>query len=135
MKQYFVDSNVFLRFLIKDDEQKFKRCRRFFEDVETGEIKIIISSFILAEIVWVLRSFYQFQKQEILRALRAIISLKNLRIRDKSDMTMTLELFEQTNAKFIDCLIASDRDLQAKKCTLVSYDEDFDKLKLKREEP
>lgn len=135
MKQYFVDSNIFLRFLIKDDEQKFKHCRRLFENVEQGKIKIIISPFILAEIVWVLRSFYKFQKQEILKALQAIILLKNLRIRDKSDMAMTLELFENTNAKFIDCLIASDNDLQAKKCILISYDEDFDKLNIKREEP
>lgn len=135
MKKYFVDSNIFLRFLIKDDEQKFKRCQQFFEDVEAGKIKIIISPLVLAEIVWVLGSFYKFGKQKILQALQAIILLKNLKIRDKSDIIAALALFEQTEAKFIDCLIASDRDLQAKKYVLISYDDDFDKLGIKRNEP
>jgi len=50
----FIDTSVFLRFYLKDNEGKALRCRKLFEDIIQGRQHGFTSSLALAEIVWVL---------------------------------------------------------------------------------
>ena len=49
-----VDTNVLLRFVVRDDVVQFKRASRFF-DQRTAEDPAFISLIVLAEFVWALR--------------------------------------------------------------------------------
>ncbi len=134
-KKYFIDTNVFLRVLIKEDKKTFLECKKLFERIKKGEIQAYTSSLVLAEIHWVLNSFYKLQKKEILKALASILNLRHLKITEKVDPALALRLYSNFKVKFIDCLIASNPEIFSKKTTIISYDKDFDKLGVKRKTP
>lgn len=132
---YFVDSNIFLRTLIKEDEKSFGSCYRFLELVQKKRIKAFTSSLILVEINWVLRSFYKFKKPNIVEAVKSILNLKGLKITDRLNPALALEIFQSSNVKFVDALIASNSEIFKKEMIVVSYDRDFDKIEIIRKEP
>jgi predicted nucleic acid-binding protein len=48
---YFLDSNIFLRPIIKDNFQKVKECEILFEEIKRGKLKAFTSNLVLSEIV------------------------------------------------------------------------------------
>ena len=60
----FVDTNVFLRFFVRDVESFYQKAKELFEKAENGEEKLETSDLVIAEIVWVLESYYNFQDQK-----------------------------------------------------------------------
>lgn len=132
---YFIDSNIFLRTLIKEDEKTFKECYQFLNLIQSKKIKAFTSSLILAEISWVLGGFYKFKKLEVVNALQSIINLRGLKITDKMDPRAAIEIFQRFNIKFVDALIASTPKIFRKEMIIVSYDRDFDKLGVIRKKP
>lgn len=135
MKRYFIDSNIFLRLLSKEDEKTFKACNTFLKLVKYNEVKAACSDIVLAEVSWTLKTFYKFPKPEIITASRSIINFKSLLWTNKFDHRLALNLYQEHGVKFIDCLIASIPQIQSGEWTIVSYDKDFDKLKVSRIEP
>ncbi|MFH1602172.1 MAG: PIN domain-containing protein [Candidatus Shapirobacteria bacterium] len=133
--KYFIDTNIFLRVLIKENEAVFNDCLRFLQKVKAGKIKAITASLVLAEIAWALSSYYEFAPRKVALSVRGILNLKGLNIMDKYDHLLALQLFESKKVKYIDALLASIKEIQTGKWTIVSYDKDFDKLKIKRLEP
>ncbi|HEX9721915.1 MAG TPA: PIN domain-containing protein [Candidatus Paceibacterota bacterium] len=132
--RYLIDTNVFVRFLVKDNEQMFKDCERLFLAVEAGGIKGFAPSHAMAELVWVLQSFYRFEKPKILSALKSF-EIHGVFIDDRLDFSLAVELFETSSVKFLDALLASHELVQNGKAAVVSYDKDFDKLGVPRKEP
>ncbi len=54
-----IDTNVLVRFLVRDHETQFQRARRLIQrDVGTGQ-PVFVSLLMLLETEWVLRSRYQ----------------------------------------------------------------------------
>jgi predicted nucleic acid-binding protein len=137
MKEYncFIDSNIFLRTLLRDEEKTFRDCVGFLNEVKKGKIKAFTSNLILAEINWTLLRFYKFPKEEIIKGLYSILKLKNLKFIDKFDSNLTIEIYKKFSIKFIDALIASNPQIYQKKAIVVSYDRDFDKIGIIRKEP
>lgn len=133
--RYFVDTNIFLRTLIKENEKSFTECYRFLQAVKTNKIKAVTSTIILAEIVWTLSSYYIFPKEKITQAIRSIINLRGLKIIDKFNHLKAIELFEKKQVKYIDTLISSMEKISQRQWIVVSFDHDFDKLGITRKEP
>ncbi len=131
---YFVDTNIFIRILVKEDERSFHECFQFFQHVYSGKIKIITSSLVLAEVHWVLSSFYRFEKDKTIEALQNILNTR-VRVKDGSNVSFALEMFRNTNVKLTDAFIASHPLIEKRRATIVSYDKDFDKLGIPRKEP
>ena len=52
----FVDANVFLRFLTRDDPVKAERVKALLERAERGEVDLLTSESVIAELVFVLSS-------------------------------------------------------------------------------
>ena len=132
---YFVDTNIFLRTLVKEDEKSFRECYSFLDLIKKRKILAFTSSLVVAEIDWVLESFYKFDRLEVIRALGSILRLKGLKIIDKFNLKLALKIFKEKNVKFIDALIASNPAIFRKEVIVISYDKDFDKIGLKRIEP
>ena len=135
MKKYFLDSNIFLRIFTQDNKEMFTDCLVLLEKINLGQIRAYTSNFVLAEIVWTLSSGYKFSKTKIHEAVTSIINVSSLKIDDDCDSSHALEFYVSKSVKYIDALIASNPEIQAKKMTIVSYDKDFDKLGVKRLEP
>ncbi|MCW5699828.1 MAG: type II toxin-antitoxin system VapC family toxin [Rhodospirillales bacterium] len=65
-----VDTNVVVRLLVGDDEQHALRARRLF-----GENAVLISTTVLLESEWVLRSAYDFTADAVHEAFSKLLGL------------------------------------------------------------
>lgn len=63
------DTNLLVRFFIRDDEAQFSKVSKLFEKSS----KIIISSNALCELVWVLSYSYKLNKQDIAEIISNLI--------------------------------------------------------------
>lgn len=127
MVKVFVETSVFMRFLTADDPQKFKDCVVFFEKIEQGKIRPYTSNVIILEILFLLTKLYKFPKSKVLQDMSKILNLRNITLVEKTDTRKALKMFSQHNIKYADCLITTQISPQT---TLVTYDEDFAKLKI-----
>jgi predicted nucleic-acid-binding protein len=98
----FVDTNVFLRFFVKDVESQYEKARALFEKAEAGKIKLETSELVIAEIVWVLESFYGFNRKEITDVLITLLSSRNLKIANSARVSDAVQLYASGNMDFID---------------------------------
>ncbi len=53
---HFVDTNIFLHYLTRDDPVKAEVCFRLLEQARKGEIALTTSESVIAEVVFVLSS-------------------------------------------------------------------------------
>lgn len=132
---FFIDTNIFLRVLVKEDETTFNNCLNFLRLISDKKIKAYTSTVVLIEVNFVLSSFYKFPKEKVIEALQSIMSLSGLKIIDDYNLINALEFYTKYQVKFIDCLFASSSLLQKDKASLISFDNDFKKLGLKKIEP
>ncbi len=133
--RYFIDSNIFIRTLHKENEKVFLECIALLKCIKNNQIEAYTGTVVLAEIAWTLNSFYKIEKERISEGLRSIININGLRIIDEYNHTLALELFGKYSLKYIDALIASNPEIYGKTSIIVSYDRDFDKLPVIRKEP
>jgi len=61
-----LDTNVLIRFLVRDDEEQFERAERLIRRAARAGEPVFISLLVLLETEWVLRSRYKLSKAEIL---------------------------------------------------------------------
>jgi len=132
---YFVDTNIFLRTLINDNQEMHNDCITFLKLVKKNKYKAVTSGIVLAEVIWTLSSFYKFNKDKVVQAVKSIINLPGLKVVEVSDYQKAIELYADNSVKYIDSVIASCDKLQDKKWTVVSYDKDFDRLGVVRVAP
>lgn len=133
--QYFIDTNIFIRALHKENERLFLECITLIKSIKENQIEAVTGTVVLTEIVWTLSSFYKINKAKIIEGLQGIINIRGLKIIDNYNQNLALHLFEKHPIKYIDALIASSENIYSKKVTIVSYDQDFDKLGVIRKEP
>lgn len=133
--KYFIDTNIFLRPIAKDDARKVKDCEELFQKIKNSEIIAFTSNIVLAELVWVCGSFYKIKKEEIIEILKAVSNFKNLKIVDNFNQSLAIEIYKDNSVKFIDALIASNSKIFQREIIVISYDKDFDKMNILRKEP
>jgi len=85
-----VDTNVVVRFLVRDDA---KQAARAAELIRSNEIWI--SKTVLLETEWVLRSLYRFSPQSLAGALRALAGLERVFLEDETAVAKALEWFRE----------------------------------------
>ncbi len=98
----FVDTNVFLRFFVRDDESLYQKARELFEKAERGDAKLETSDLVIAEIVWVLESYYNFSKPEVKEVVETILETKNLKVANHSRVKEAIDLYFLGKMDFID---------------------------------
>ena len=102
MASFFVDTNVFLRFLTNDDPAKAKRAEALFRDALRGKIRLATSLLVIAEIVWTLESFYKLEKPDIAAKVEKILNTPNLECSEAPLLFMALDLYVHANIDFVD---------------------------------
>lgn len=117
----FVDTNVFVRYLTGDDEKKASAFERLLVQAKSGKVKLITSEMVIAELIWVLESFYKLKPSVIVELTRAILHTEGLRIEGSDLIEKALDVYESQNIDFIDAHIIAY--MQANRIeTLYSFD-------------
>lgn|SRR3990172_3656739 len=135
MENRFVDTNVFMRYLTRDDPAKYEKCREMFKRALKGEITISTSAMVIAELIWTLLSYYKVPKADVVEKISVIVGTENLFIPDKDVLADALVLYARKNIDFIDAYNAVFMRYQGL-VEIYSYDEDFETVEgIKRTEP
>jgi len=104
-KKVVIDTNLLVRYLINDDQKKADVVDNLLDRAIKGEARIIVPSVVIAELVWVLESFYQLEADAILELVEAIVNTSGLDVTDKSTVISALRLYKNRNIDFIDAWI------------------------------
>jgi predicted nucleic-acid-binding protein len=102
-----IDTNVLIRFLVRDDEAQFQRARRLIKREVGAQEKVLISLMVLLETEWVLRSRYGLQKGHIIDAISGLLDATELEIEDEPAVEEALYLWKDSTADLADCLIGA----------------------------
>jgi len=103
MKKCFIDTNYFLRFLLKDDEKQFNIVYSLFQKGINGEIQLFTSVVVFFEIYWVLSSFYKKKKNKIIEFLKNILKLTFIDFENKTILEEAIIFFQKFNLDLEDC--------------------------------
>ncbi len=99
------DTNVLVRYLVRDDPAQFERARRLISrEVDTRE-PVLVSLLVLLETEWVLRSRYDLLKTEIIGAFSSLLDAAEIEFEDEPSVERALYTWKDAGAEFADCLI------------------------------
>jgi predicted nucleic-acid-binding protein len=120
-----LDTNVLLRFFLKDDPNQSARAAALMSSLSIEEPGFI-STVTLAESVWVLDRSYRKPKDELVAFVRGLLESQQLVVEDHDAVAQALRTFGRSTADFADCLI--ERLCHAAGCTrTMSFDSNASK--------
>lgn len=120
------DTNVILRYLLKDNPEQYEQANRFFERVRTGKEKAVILECVLVECVYVLTKFYKAPKGEAVESLSGLMQYKGIANRDREALLEGLAIFVDNNLDLVDCILLAKT--KSGNMQLLSFDKALNKL-------
>ena len=102
-----VDTNVLVRFLVRDDEAQFEKARKLIKREVAAGSGVFVNQLVLLETEWVLRSRYSLPKNLIIEAISGLLDASDVRFEDEPAIEEALFIWKETAADFADCLIGA----------------------------
>jgi predicted nucleic acid-binding protein len=106
VSRLWIDANVILRFLTKDPPEMAERSARLMAKVERGEVSLYISLLMLAEVIWVLKSFYRYSMTAIAHIMISLVSASGIEVDNRELIIRAVELASDRNVDFADAYLA-----------------------------
>ena len=111
-KRKLVDTNLIVRYLVQDHEKHAKAAGKLFDACDRGDVVIVVLPTVLAECVFVLESFYEHSRGDIVSALGRLITSPGVEINGVEIHRDALHRYRKTKVHFVDCLIAATATAQ-----------------------
>lgn len=127
MSETLLDTNIFIRFFIKDIDDQFLKSFKIFEKIEKGELEGLISILVINEIIWILENYYELKREIYIPELLKLLALKKMKIVEvsKNLVIKILQLMQDRKIDFTDFYLSEISDTKQ----VLSFDKDFEKLK------
>lgn len=100
-----LDTNVLVRFLVRDDAAQTARARALIAAAVESERACFITDVTLCELVWVLRRAYRLPRQEIVDRLRLLLVADHTAFQARSRIDRALTAYEARKGDFADYLL------------------------------
>ncbi len=117
-----IDTNVIIRFLVKDNEEQFIISKDIFQQIQMGALKVEILSEVLMEVLFVMIKVYKIPKSIVIEKLKSLLLLDGVVNDDKGICMDTLNLMQNKNIDYVDALICTKNVLQG--YGKISFDKD-----------
>ncbi|MDP1652451.1 MAG: type II toxin-antitoxin system VapC family toxin [Rhodocyclaceae bacterium] len=102
-----IDTNILVRFLVRDDESQFEKARRLIRREIAAGRRVFVSQLVLLETEWVLRSRYGLQKSEIMATVSGLLDAADVQFEDEPAIEEALFVWKDRSVDFADCLIGA----------------------------
>ncbi|EEG78610.1 PIN domain-containing protein [Dethiobacter alkaliphilus] len=130
----WLDTNVVLRFLVRDNEEMFSKASSLFARAERGEILLLLHPITVAEIIWTLESFYGYDKSQIVCVLRSFIEADGIHVPEKEIIATSLTFYLDKNVDYVDAYLFAYAS-QSGSPTIYTFDKKhFMRLGIREEE-
>ncbi len=133
----FLDSNVLLRHLTRDDPTRAQACFALIRAIERGELAVWTSDLVIAEVVFVLanKQPYALDRETIRDLLLPLIGLPGIKLAHKRLYQRVFELYTTTPIDYLDAYHVALME-RLGTTEILSYDQHFDRVgSLQRREP
>lgn len=125
---YLLDTNVLIRYLVRDEETHYQKVVGWFKDAQDGKIKIIVPTIVVAEACFVLESFYKKSRDEIAGAMIVFLSQRWMMVPDRDALLCLWNNFK-TGLHFVDSFLISLSEQENYR--LLTFDKKLQKRKVK----
>jgi len=127
----FVDTNILVRHLTGDPPDQAERATRYLAAADA----LLLADLILAEVAYVLESYYEVDRPEVARALRAIVGFPAVRVVDEALLLRTIELYEIERLDLAEAYLVASAE-QTGVDVVASFDRAIDRVgTVRRDEP
>jgi predicted nucleic-acid-binding protein len=125
MKKFIVDTNFFLRFILKDNLSQWQIADNYFLKARNEKITLIFLTEIILEIEYVMRKVYNLNRTIIFKYISTLLAINNFEIADRDVLRNALLLYLQKNIDLIDCVLC--QKAKSQKAEILAFDRDFKK--------
>ena len=113
-----LDTNVLVRFLVRDNEQQAKVVYRTFKKAETDKEILFVPVLVVLETIWVLESVYEVPSQEILDSIDELLLMPILEFEAQSAIRSFVSSARETKMDLSDLLIAHSAKSSGCECVI-----------------
>jgi predicted nucleic acid-binding protein len=127
----FVDTNVLIRHLTGDPPELAARATRYLAAADD----LLLPDLILAEVAYVLESFYDTPRAQVATTLRAVLAFSAIRVLDADLLQRAVEVYEVHRLDFADAYLVASAE-RTGVGIIASFDRGIDRVTtVRREEP
>jgi predicted nucleic-acid-binding protein len=123
-----VDTNILVRYITNDDKEQALLATTLLDSYIGKEKSIFINNIVLCELVWVLVRGYKYQKEDIIKTLKLLLSSIEFEFENHELAFLAVIEYEKAEADCSDILIGL---LNHYRNCSVTYSFDQKALKLK----
>ena len=125
-RRAWADTNLFLAFLAGPSHVHHDRAVGLFAAVERGELTLVVTPVVVAEITWAAHRTLGWDRPTTARALAAMLAEPGLVVADRITLMRALALIDaHPRLDFTDAWIAASA-LGTSQARVVSFDRDLD---------
>lgn len=124
-KRKVLDTSIFIRYFSEDDTRKAAAVEHLLKKAKKGEFEL--PDVAIAEMVWVLLSFYKLSKDRIIEVLEGLLLLPSVAV-NAALLKRTIDFYRRYSISYIDAYLAAYAVEHTKSGTVCSFDEDFGKI-------
>ena len=127
----FVDTNILVRHLTGDPPEQAARATKFLAKAD----ELLLADLVVAEVVYVLESFYEVPRPKVAELVRAIIAFQSVVVLDPAMLLRTLEVYEVDRLDFADAYLVAQAE-RSGIGVVASFDKAIDRVTtIRRLEP
>lgn len=112
-----IDTNVLVRFLVRDDEAQFEKARKLIKRELAAGHCVFVNQLVLMETEWVLRSRYAVPKNQIIEIISGLLDASDVQFEDEPTIEEAIFIWKESAAGFADCLIGAQNRRQGCRAT------------------
>jgi predicted nucleic acid-binding protein len=127
----FVDANILIRHLTGDPPEQAERATRYLRAAD----ELLLPDLILAEVAYVLESFYGTPRTQAAATLRAVLAFPAIRVIDADLLQRAIEVYDVLRLDFADAYLVASAE-RTGVGVVASFDRGIDRaVTIRREEP
>jgi predicted nucleic-acid-binding protein len=101
-----VDTNILIRFLIRDDEHQANLAYGLFKQTEQSGDMLFVPIAVVLEMIWVLESAYDVTREEIIASINDLLSMPIFMFETQTAVQKFVVSARQNNFDLSDLLLA-----------------------------
>jgi predicted nucleic acid-binding protein len=119
----FVDTNILVRHLTGDPPKQGARASRFLAAAD----ELLLADPVVAEVVYVLESFYEVPRTRVAELVRAIIAFPAIVVLDPGMLLRALEVYETVRLDFAEAYLIAQAE-RSGVGAVASFDKAIDRV-------
>lgn len=119
----FLDTNVLVRYLTGDPPQLARRAATFLARAD----ELLVPDLVVAEVVYVLESFYEVERVRVAELVRAVIAFPAIVVVDAALLLRAIEVYEVNRLDFAEAYLVASAEVSGVGA-IASFDRSIDKV-------